>query len=57
MKGYLFILFVFLSISSFAEEGNPKGDTTHIFNKIDTTYIEDYHDMFTLRTIAVTRYI
>lgn len=56
MKVYLFISFIFLSISSLASGGNRKGDTTHIFNKIDTTYIEDYHDMFTLRTIAVTRY-
>ena len=43
-------------MTSFADGRHRKGDTTHIFNKIDTAYIEDYHDMFTLRTIAVVRY-
>ena len=56
MRTLYSILFLFISTASFADGRFRKGDTTHVFNKIDTNYIEDYHDMFTLRTIAVTRF-
>lgn len=40
----------------FADGRHGKDDSLHMYQKIDTTYIKDYHDIFTLRTIAVIRF-
>ncbi len=56
MKIRILISFLIISTGIYAQRKSRRNDTLRIFNKIDTTYIEDYHDMFTLRTIAVVRY-
>lgn len=47
-------LFIFISAISFGGNNHVK-DTTHIYKKIDTTYIENYRDKLNGKLIAVVR--
>jgi hypothetical protein len=53
---FIFIL-TFAAFSAMAGgDRHHKNDTLHIYRKIDTTFIQDFHDMLNVRAIAVRRY-
>jgi hypothetical protein len=51
----LFSTTTFLFLTLFAISRNYTKDTAHIFKKIDTTFIEDYHDWLNAKMIGVVR--
>ena len=55
-KSSFILLIILLPISGWADGRHHKSDTLHIYNKIDTTFIQDFHDMLNVRAIAVRRY-
>ena len=51
------MLLIIPSLSVWADgRHHKKNDTLYIYQKIDTTFIEDLHDMLNVRAIAVKRY-
>src|ERR1043165_3633996 len=51
----LLLLFLLFPLAAWAGDRHKGRDTLHIYKKIDTTYIEDYKDMFTAKLIGVVR--
>jgi Domain of unknown function (DUF4421) len=55
MRKFIIVLFILFSMNMFADGRHRKGDTLHLFEHIDTTYIAKYRDLFTVKLIGVVR--
>ncbi|MGZ4118627.1 MAG: DUF4421 family protein [Bacteroidia bacterium] len=55
-KTALILLFIFSYFCGKADGRHHRNDTLYIYHKIDTTYIQDFHDMLNVKAVAVKRF-
>jgi hypothetical protein len=54
-NGFLLCLLVFSLSITFAQKRYKGKDSVYLFNKVDTTYIESFRDLLTVKLIGVVR--